>query len=271
MNCDTVMTMDLAALTQRFVAKTGFMPVISAELEFYLDSDGDWIEKELEINKIETYGLERERGAGQFELAIKNPNTPEKILNQIETIKKITKGDFRAKPFPDRPGSGLHIHISLLGKDGKNLFMKPRGMEEETPEMLWAVGGLLERMLQDFTIFAPNEDSYARFTAEFNPQEPEEGRYNNAPVNVSWGGNNRTTAIRIPASSSYPNLRHIEHRVAGADADAGAVIAAIVEAVEHGIVNKILPPAKTHGNAFDKQYADLKPFPKTLEEAKKLS
>lgn len=263
--------MDIAKITAAFVAKTGFMPVISAELEFYLDNNGEGIEKELEINKIETYGLERERGAGQYEIALKNPNTPETILNQIETIKKITKGDFRAKPFADRPGSGLHIHISLLNKEGKNIFMKPRGEEEETPEMAWAIGGLLDAMLKDFTLFAPNEDSYSRFTAEFNPQEPEEGRYNNAPVNVSWGGNNRTTAIRIPASSAYPDLRHIEHRVAGADADAGAVIAAILEAVQYGIVNKITPPAKTHGNAFDKQYAHLTPFPKTLEEAKKLS
>jgi glutamine synthetase len=150
----------------------------------------------------------------------------------------------------------------LHDKQGNNLFAK-KGDEDETAIMRYAIAGLLSNMLQDFHIFAPNPESYARFSAA----PLREGVYNNAPINVSWGGNNRTTAIRIPASTAYPNNRHIEHRVSGADANPHKVIAAILEGAKRGLLNKQEPPAKIWGDAAHKQYAPLPAFPKTLEEA----
>lgn len=260
----------LKKITADFVTATKLVPLISAEVEFYLSGEPHDVEKSLKDNGIETYGLEKERGEGQYEIAIKNPAPPEVIAAQIAQIKEITGGDFRGKPFADRPGSGLHIHVSLHDKAGGNLFAKPRGEDGETELMRHAIGGLLATMGEAFVIFAPTVEDYARYTARFNPAEPEEGRYNNAPVNVSWGGNNRTTAIRIPASTAYPHNRHIEHRVASAAADPESVIAAILLGAQHGITHRIDPGEKIFGNAYDAQYSHLPPFPKTLEEAREL-
>ena len=43
-----------------------------------------------------------------------------------------------------------------------------------------------------------------------------------APVNLSWGGNNRTTAIRIPGTNKLN--RRIEFRVPSANCNPGKVI-----------------------------------------------
>jgi glutamine synthetase len=259
---------DLNTLTQIFFAKTGYQPLISAEIEFYLPV-GAYIlgyQARLERAGIETYGVEEERGENQFELALKNPSTPLVIAEQIVAIKKLfPEGNFLAKPYADQPGSGLHIHLNLLDEARHNPFTKI-GDEEETPALRYAIAGLLNGMLEGFLLFAPNAESYARFSAE----PLRYGVYNNAPVNVSWGGNNRTTAIRIPASSAWPQARRIEHRVAGADADPVAVIGAILLAGQQGLLAKQEPQEKIWGNATDKQYAPLPAFPKTLEEAQKI-
>lgn len=255
-------TPDLEKITQEFITATGLVPLVAAEIEFYSTANLQPETSNLLLKEanIETYGLERERGDNQYELALKNPTTPLHAAQQIEKIKQLfSKVNFAAKPYTDQPGSGLHIHLSLHDKDGVNLFTK-KGDEDETAIMRHAIAGLLNTMLQDFHIFAPNPESYARFSAA----PLREGVYNNAPINVSWGGNNRTTAIRIPASTAYPQNRHIEHRVSGADANPYAVIAAILQGAQKGIIAKQEPPAKIWGNASDKQYAPLPAFPKNL-------
>lgn len=263
----------LKMITENFLSRTGWRPLVGAEVEFYLPADfaPETAAQRLLEAGIETYGVEAERGQRQFEIALKKPDAPEVIAQQIATIRKLLpEADFRAKPFADRPGSGLHIHISLVNEKGESAFAKPPGEEEESPLMQQAIAGLLAHMHEGFLIFAPHEESYARFTAAFNPQDPLEGRYNNAPVNASWGGNNRTTALRIPASSAWAPGRHIEHRVAGSDAEEAKVIGAILLAMAAGIEGKMVPPPKIWGNATDPQYADLPAFPKTLAAAQEI-
>lgn len=257
----------LSTITEQFTVNTGYYPLIGVEIEFYLPEPADLAayQARLDGSGIETYGLERERGDGQYEIALKNPVTPEKAAEQMLALKKLfPEGDFRAKPFANQPGSGLHVHISLMDQ-AKNPPFTKKG-EEESTTMRYAVAGLLNGMLEGFAIFAPNAESYARFSAE----PLRYGVYNNAPMNVSWGGNNRTTAIRIPASSAWPQARRIEHRAAGADADPFAVIGAVLLGAQQGLMAQKEPPAKIWGDANHPQYAPLPAFPKNLEEAQKL-
>ena len=258
----------LEGITKEFIAKTGYRPLIGAEIEFYLPLGVEVADYERQLAEagIETYGLEHERGENQYELALKTPAAPMAVVEQLNKIKQLfPNGNFSAKPFADQPGSGFHVHISLVDEAGKTPFTKESG-DEESPAMRYAIAGLLEGMLEGFAIFAPNEASYARFSAE----PLRYGVYNNAPMNVSWGGNNRTTALRIPTSSAWPAGRRIEHRVAGADADMALVIGAVLLVVQKGLLAKQEPPAKIWGDANDPQYAPLPAFPKNLEEALKL-
>ena len=83
-------------------------------------------------------------------------------------------------------------------------------------------------MKEGMAIFAPNINSYRRFAP---------GCY--APLSPSWGYENRTTAIRIPAGD-VSSIR-IEHRVSGADANPYLVAATILASALDGIKNKLEP------------------------------
>jgi glutamine synthetase len=266
---------------------------IAGEIEFYLatplsdSQENDFLAKlllNLTQQNITIWNIQKEVAPNQYEVSLQ-PADPETAIKNTNLLKKIisttaqefsSSALFKAKPFEHLPGCGLHIHIGVYDSAGKPALGRKGKFgdrEGESETMLHAIGGLCETMLKNFIHFAPNEASYKRFTAARNPAVGDNPlqAYNNAPVNVSWGGNNRTTAIRIPVSTIDEDSRHIEHRVAGADADVASVINAIVEGIYSGIKNKISPPEKIYGNAFDKQYSHLKPFPKTLDEAKKLS
>ena len=66
-------------------------------------------------------------------------------------------------------------------------------------------------------VFAPHANSYRRFRA-----------MSYAPVAPTWGVNNRSVSLRIPAGP--PASRHVEHRVAGADANPYLVAALVLGA-----------------------------------------
>jgi glutamine synthetase len=136
-----------------------------------------------------------------------------------------------AKPFEEDSGNGLHIHMSLLDREGKNYFSHGRDSMATPPfsaRLRHAVGGLMKTMPDATAIFAPNANSYRRLRPE-----------NFAPVEPNWGVNHRAVAIRIPQADAK-NLR-FEHRVSGADANPYLVTAVIAAGVHYGLKNKCDP------------------------------
>lgn len=281
--------MSISNFEGQILKEFGFSVQIGLELEFYLDSafeGGEPASDESEFLAMIMLGVKQSCGVdlhsigaeiakGQYEVSLP-PLPPEEALQAGNMLKQIVakvadkygkKVIFEAKPFDDLPGCGLHVHISLHDESngGVNVFMRKSsgqgGYADESEELLCSVGGLCAAMLKDFAIFAPHEDSYKRFVVDVNSP------FNNVPVNVSWGGNNRTTAIRIPASTIDENKRHIEHRVAGVDADMELVLEKIIQAIYVGLRDNINPPEKIYGNAYNEQYSFLEPFPKSLSLA----
>src|SRR5690606_7941194 len=121
-----------------------------------------------------------------------------------------------------------------------------------------ALAGMLAALPESARVFAPYAESYRRFDGS---QE--------APLNVSWGPNNRTTALRIP--DSFSGFRTIEHRVPGADAPMAATLLAIMAGALYGLRQRLEPPEAIFGNAFDAQYASrLPPLPRSFEQAQAL-
>jgi len=136
-----------------------------------------------------------------------------------------------AKPFAEESGSGLHIHMSLVDRHGKNYFSHGRDSLAVPPfsaRLRHAVGGVLKTMPEATAIFAPVANSYRRLLPE-----------NFAPVEPNWGVNHRAVSVRIPQADKK-NLR-FEHRVAGADANPYLVTAAIAAGVHYGLKNKCDP------------------------------
>jgi glutamine synthetase len=283
----------IKTLTDKIFAEFSLNIKLAGEIEFYIlpqfeseAEENDFLAKllfNLTAAKIAVWQIGKEVTQGQYEVALQ-PKEPEIAVEEINKVKEIIGNTidnqlstinckrtalFAAKPFSNLPGSGLHIHIGVTDVQGNSVLQRAGEQgdrEGETEIMLNIIGGLCKTMLLNFTAFAPFPESYARFSSQANPVTEDENplnAYNNAPVNVSWGGNNRTTAIRIPASSYDETTRHIEHRVAGADADPEAVINAILEGVYVGLKEKLTPPEKIYGNAFLPQYDYLQPFPKS--------
>ncbi len=138
---------------------------------------------------------------------------------------------FMAKPFEQDAGNGLHIHMSLVNKNGQNYFSQGKEKMALPPfsaRLRHAVGGLLKLMPESTALFCPNANSYRRLRPDMF-----------APVEPNWGVNHRVVSVRIPESDEAA-LR-FEHRVAGADANPYLVMAAVAAAAHHGMKNKLDP------------------------------
>ena len=176
----------------------------------------------------------------QFEINLLHVDDPVLACDHAVLLKRAVKAVakkhgfiacFMAKPFAEDSGSGLHIHMSLVDRNGKNYFSHGRDKLANPPfsaRLKHAVGGLLKTMPEATAIFAPNANSYRRLLPEYF-----------APVDLNWGVNHRAVAVRIPASDAG-NLR-FEHRTAGADANPYLVTAAIAAGVHYGLKNRIDP------------------------------
>ncbi len=189
-------------------------------------------------------GAISEYAPGQLELTLKHGPDALRAADEAVMYKRIAKGvaarcgveaTFMAKPFSDRAGSGLHLHVSVNDAEGKNIFASEAA--EGAPPLRHAVGGLKALLADGMAIFAPNANSYRRFRAN-----------SYAPVAPTWGVNNRTVSLRVPAGP--PAGRHIEHRVAGADANPYLAMATLLAGVHHGLTNKLDPGPPVVGDGY---------------------
>ncbi len=188
-----------------------------------------------------------EYGPGQYEVNLSHSDDPVAVADHTVLLKRTIKGvarshgmdaTFMAKPFGNQAGSGLHVHVSLVDKRGRNVFTGD-GDDPASPVMRHAIGGLRATMAETMALIAPNANSYRRFQA---------GSY--APLAPTWGIDNRTVSLRVPMGP--PESRRIEHRVAGADANPYLTMAVVLAGIHHGIVNKIDPGPPVSGNAYEK-------------------
>ena len=186
-----------------------------------------------------------EYAPGQFEINLKHRDDALLACDDAIYLKRAVKAvaqqqglqaSFMAKPLVDQAGSGLHIHVSVLDKDGNNIFACTP--DKPVDALKHAIGGLQRSAKDCLLLFAPNANSYRRFVLNAF-----------VPLNEVWGFNNRTVAMRIPHSDEK-NTR-IEHRIAGADANvylaAAAVLAGMLDGIEHGYD----PGAPIVGNAYE--------------------
>ena len=140
-------------------------------------------------------------GIAQFEVNLLHSEDALRAADDAALFKHLAKGVagqhglvacFMAKPFPDQPGSGMHVHISLLNADGHNIFDDQT--DQGSDYLRNAIAGALLLLPESMLVFAPHQNSYRRFRTE-----------SHAPNISSWGYENRTAAIRIPyGANSQP-------------------------------------------------------------------
>ncbi|MEM7296537.1 MAG: glutamine synthetase family protein, partial [Pseudomonadota bacterium] len=191
-----------------------------------------------------------EAAPGQYEVTLTH-GPALRLADDIILMKELIKGTARAhgltatfhpKPNEGTSGTGLHIHCSILDKSGKNIFSD--GTFRGTPELQHAIAGLLSKLEASTAILAPFPVSYDRFVGEAH-----------APTNASWGYDNRTVAVRVPAGRS--SARRLEHRVAGGDANPYLLLAVILGAINEGLQRRETAPPPTTGNAYQASNAGI--------------
>ncbi|WP_168464451.1 type I glutamate--ammonia ligase [Wolbachia endosymbiont of Ctenocephalides felis wCfeT] len=224
--------------------------VCGIELEFYVEGVEENLFLKNARDKISPLGFlcERENSVDQYEVksdCYRNFNDLIKHFTLVKELLSEAAGgniSFKAKPYLDRAGSALNVHINLIDSNNNNLFYCSE--QNYSDYLLHSIGGLCAMMNKHMLFFAPNDDSYLRF------QYPDI----HTPTTVSWGVNNRTAAIRIPNFGNDFKKCRLEHRVPGADCDLEKVLEVIIEGMVFGIMNKVTPPNRVYGVASDSQY-----------------
>jgi glutamine synthetase len=188
--------------------------------------------------------LMSEYAPGQFEITLHHRDDALRAVDEAVMFKRVLRGVaqkhgliacFMAKPFTERAGSGLHVHVSLNDAQGANLFASDDAAGTES--LRHAIGGMKDSMAESMAVFAPNANSYRRFVTE-----------SYAPIAPIWGINNRSVSLRVPAGPR--ESRHVEHRICGADANLYLAVATVLGAAAHGMRERLDPGAPVEGNGY---------------------
>jgi glutamine synthetase len=210
------------------------------------------------------YANDHEDGNGQFEqnftfadaLTTADRVVTARYLISVLAERRGMTATFMPKPFTDRTGSGLHLHLSLW-RAGEPLFPEPgdpRGLGLSKTAYSF-LAGVLEHACGLSAVIAPTVNSYKRTGAAV----PRSGA-TWSPRRASYGGNDRTHLVRVPDGD------RIELR--GCDGSANpylamaATLAAGLDGVDRGLdagergdaTGPDLPPTLLH--AVDALVAD---------------
>lgn len=192
-------------------------------------------------------GIHTETGPGVYEAAITHAGLPEAADRAVifkTGVKEIASrhgiiASFMAKFSQQLPGCSGHVHQSLWSGDGGiNLFYNAERPTHMSELMESYIAGQLHCLPYILPVFAPTVNSYKRLV---------EGAW--APTTLTWGFDNRTTALRVlPGSESSCRL---ETRVVGSDANPYLAMAGCLASGLYGIRNNLhLQTAATIGNGY---------------------
>ena len=197
-----------------------------------------------------------EYAAGQYEMTLRYCGLA-RAADDIILAKRLIRSTarrfgmeacFMAKPFGDKSGSGMHLHLSLADGQGANMFGDPvdGGL---SPMMLATIGGIRAQMGDTMMIMAPFLNSWRRFASTVY-----------SPATNTWGQEDRDVALRIPEGGA--KTRHFEHRIAGVDANPYLVAAVTLGTGLNGIEAGAAP-----GQAGVAGAAEFAPLPSSWAHA----
>jgi glutamine synthetase len=207
-------------------------------------------------------GLHEESGAGVLEAAITVDDALRSADNAAlfkAAIKVLCQrrglmATFMARWSPDWPGQSGHIHLSLSDGDGNALFHDEAAEHAMSKTMRHFIAGQQALMPELLALVCPTINSYRRLIPGYW-----------APTSATWGIENRTCALRaIPGPASS---QRVEYRIAPADANPYAALAAALGSGLWGIERELEPDAPIEGNAYDLPPDGPRALPATLWDA----
>jgi glutamine synthetase len=191
------------------------------------------------------YANDHEDANGQFEQNFAYADaltTADRVITARYLISVLAEqrgmiATFMPKPFADRTGSGMHLHLSLWSA-GESRFPAaddPRGFGL-SPLAYRFLGGILEHAPALQAVIAPTVNSYKRTGATSTRSGATW-----SPRRATYGGNDRTHFVRIPDS------QRIELRGGDGAANPYLALAATLAAGLDGVARELDPGAPGTG------------------------
>jgi glutamine synthetase len=149
------------------------------------------------------------------------------------------------KPFADRPGSGLHFHLSLADAQGQSVFALDGGAERDgrglglSPLAYHFMAGLLRHAPALTALCAPTINSYKRLMCGQSLSGTSW-----APAFIGYGDNNRTVVARVV-------YQRIEWRLPDSSANPYLALAGVIAAGLDGIENKLWAPEPVNHDVYE--------------------
>jgi glutamine synthetase len=158
------------------------------------------------------------------------------LVKEIAAMEGLV-ATFMGRPFADQGGSGFHLHLSLGGADGRNVFADDAGTDGLSPLASQFIAGVIEHAAGMQALLGPTINSYKRILPD-----------SLAPTHANWGHDNRTAFVRVPNERGARS--RIEIRTADGSACAHLITAALLIAGLDGIERGLTPPEPVVGDAY---------------------
>ena len=219
---------------------------------------------------FDVYQIDHEDANGQFEINY----TYSDALTSADrfTFVRMAAGEiadqmgmvcsFMPKPVSDRAGNGMHFHLSITDKDGKNLFnddsdVNGMGLSKMAYQF---TAGILQHAKALCAFAAPTVNSYKRLVVGGSASGATW-----APAYIGYGDNNRSAMVRIP----YGRL---EFRLPDSSCNPYLVHAALIAAGLDGIERELDPGTPHNINLYslseeERKAMGIDVLPQNLNEA----
>jgi len=210
--------------------------------------------------------IHHEVAPGQYEIEPLPYDDPLKAADEFVFIREIVKekaaengffATFMPKPLAGEAGNGFHVHMSLY-EEGEYMF-SPEELNEKAAGFL---GGLLNHAKALSAVVSPTINSYKRLVPGYE-----------APVYISWGGENRSVLVRIPAYGTEEQKKgRIEYRAGDASANIYFMLNSLIRAGTDGMENSLDPGEEVREDLFTVNDEEIKDMgieflPSNLAEA----
>jgi glutamine synthetase len=220
----------------------------------------DDLVRALEGLHVELSAVHTEAGPGLLELNLA-PGRGLSVGDDAVLVKFAAKqvaasvglrASFLAKTVPGEEGSSGHVHLSCWD-GGTNVFAAAAADDPLPEPFAAAIAGVLEHLPAASLLLNPTINSYKRLVPGWF-----------APINATWGYENRSCAVRA-IRSARPDLWRFECRRPGADANPYLALAAIAASAADGMRRGATPPEPIEGDAY--ALTGLPELPGSLEAA----
>ncbi|GAA4057261.1 MULTISPECIES: glutamine synthetase family protein [Agromyces] len=210
-----------------------------------------------------------EAGPGQNEIDLRYADaltTADNIMTFRTVVKEVAieqgvYATFMPKPFSDKPGSGMHTHLSLFEGDA-NAFYEAGAQYQLSKIGRQFIAGLLRHANEISAVTNQFVNSYKRLWGG-----------DEAPSFVCWGHNNRSALVRVPLyKPGKGQSARVEYRAIDSAANPYLAFSLLLAAGMKGIEEGYELPAEAEDDVWaltdsERRALGYRPLPASLDHA----